>query len=181
MRIEETAFHPLRRVIIGLQPHCRKGKFARGIHVGMRHIDTAVEYGRFAEDYVFCPGLIMFQQIFDSLKPNKINNPRSIREMTDKPALSSFAKSLKTEDFTFQLNVRHITVYFMNIVKTAPVYIFIREIVQQITQGKNIQLLVQDCCTLGPHPLQIFYVTRSDIEHFKLRLPLFSNRMELLI
>ena len=30
MRIEETAFHPLRRVIIGLQPHCRKGKFARG-------------------------------------------------------------------------------------------------------------------------------------------------------
>ena len=101
--------------------------------------------------------------------------------MTDKSALSSLTQSLKTEDFAFQLDIRHISVYFMDIIKAAAVYIFIWKIVQQIMQGKKIQFLVQDGCTLRAYSLQIFYVTRSDIEHFKLRLPLFSNQKGWLI
>ena len=39
--------------------------------------------------------------------------------MTDKPALPSLTESLKAEDFTFQLDIGHVAVYFMNIIKAA--------------------------------------------------------------
>ena len=64
--------------------------------------------------------------------------PVPSEKLTDKSALSSLTKSLKTEDFAFQLDIRHIAVYFMNIIKAAAVYIFIWKIVQQIMQGKQI-------------------------------------------
>ena len=121
----------------------------------------------------------------DTLNQSLTRNDEQLRGVNQRfETLSSTLNTSLNElrkHFAFQLDIRHIAVYFMNIIKAAAVYIFIWKIVQQIMQGKKIQFLVQDGCTLRAYSLQIFYVTRSDIEHFKLRLPLFSNQKGWLI
>ena len=105
--------------------------------------------------------LVFPRQIFDALEPNQIHHTRSIGKMSDQTPLAAFSYRFKTQNLPFQLDIGHVSVYFMDIIKTATVYIFIGEIIQQIMQGKDIQLLVQHCRPLGADTLQILYVTRS--------------------
>ena len=109
--------------------------------------------------------LIPTHQVFDSLKPNQVNNTSTVRKMSHQTSLTSLAYRFKAQYLTFQLNIRHIAIYFMDVIKTASIYIFIREIVQQVTQGKDIQFLVQYGCPLRTNTLQILYVASGDVEH----------------
>ena len=59
VRVEETALHLLRRIIIRLQSHRRKFQIFRLVYIGMRHIDTSVENSRFTEDDIFFVQLIL--------------------------------------------------------------------------------------------------------------------------
>ena len=81
--------------------------------------------------------------------------------MSTQTSLTTFSHRFKTQDLTLQLNIRHIAIYFMDIIETASIYIFIRKIIQQIIQGIHIQFLVQHLRSLRTNPLQILYVTRS--------------------
>ena len=129
VRVEETAFHLLRRTVIRLQSHRGKFQIIWFIYIGMRHIDTSVENSWFAKDDIFLAKFILSQDILYALKPHQINDSCAIRKMRCQTALPSFTNSLKTEDFSFQLNIRHIAIYFMNVIDAAPVNIFIREII----------------------------------------------------
>ena len=85
--------------------------------------------------------------------------------MSHQPSLTSLTYRFEAQDLTFQLDIRHIAIYFMDVIKTASIYIFIREIIQQVAQGKDIQFLVQHSCPLGANTLQVLYVASGDVEH----------------
>ena len=129
VRVEETAFHLLRRTIIRLQPHRGKFQIIRFVYIRMRHIDTSVENSRFAENNIFLVKFILSQDVLYTLKPHQIHDSCTIRKMRCQTALPSFTNGLETEDFSFQLDIRHIAIYFMNVIDAAPVNIFIREII----------------------------------------------------
>jgi hypothetical protein len=80
--------------------------------------------------------------------------------MTDQTSLTSFPDCFKTKNFTAKLDIRHVPVYLMDVIKTATVNIFIREIIQQILKGTNIQFLRQDIRSLRAYSLQILDVAR---------------------
>ena len=76
--------------------------------------------------------LVTPHQELDALKPNQIDDTRTIRKMSHQPTLPSLANGFKTENLPFQLDIGHIAVYFMDVIQTASIYIFIGKIMQQI-------------------------------------------------
>ena len=165
MRIERTPLHLLRRIVIGLQPHGRQFQFGSRVNIRMSYIYPAIKDRRLAEYDIFLMDLVLPNQIFDALKPNQVNHTRSVREMGYQPSLSSFARRFKTQYLAFQLNIRHRPVNLLNVIDTATVHIFVREVIQQVVKGKYAQFLIKHRSTLRPDARQIFYVTRSQIEH----------------
>ena len=85
------------------------------------------------------------------MKPNQVDYPRTVREMGRQPPLPPFAYRLEAENLSFQLDIRHIAIYFVNVIDAAPVNIFIRKIINQIVQRVDFQLLVQYCGLLRPY------------------------------
>ena len=71
--------------------------------------------------------------------------------MSSQASLPSFSYRLEAENFSFQLDIRHVAIYFVNVIDAAPVNIFIREIINQIVQRVDFQLLVQYCGLLRPY------------------------------
>ena len=88
---------------------------------------TLADFGRKEIDLAEkeMPGLMALY----TLKPHQIHDSCTIRKMRCQTALPSFTNGLETEDFSFQLDIRHIAIYFMNVIDAAPVNIFIREII----------------------------------------------------
>ena len=160
MRIERTPFHLFSRIIIRLKSHSRKRQFGCRINIRMSNVNTSVKHGRLTEDNVFSIRLILAHHKLQSLKPYQINDSCSVREMTNQTSLASFPDCFKTKNFTAKLDIRHVPVYLMDVIKTATVNIFIREIIQQILKGTNIQFLRQDIRSLRAYSLQILDVAR---------------------
>ena len=50
------------------------------------------------------------------------------------PPLPPSAYRLEAENLSFQLDIRHIAIYLVNVIDAAPVNIFIREIIEQVMQ-----------------------------------------------
>ena len=165
MGVQTRTLHLFGGVVIGLKPHGREGQLASRINVRMSNIDSSVEHGRFTEYNVFFMSLVSTHQVFDALKPYQIDHTRSIREVCHQPALTAFTQRFETKNLAFQLNVRHIAVYLMHVIKTASIYIFIGEIIQEVVQGKDVQFLIQHSSPLRTNPLQVFYVACGQVEH----------------
>ena len=60
--------------------------------------------------------LVLAHQELDTLKPNQVDDTRPVREMSYQTPLTSLSDRLKTKNLPFQLDIRHIPVYFMNII-----------------------------------------------------------------
>ena len=75
------------------------------------------------------------KMIYSSLKPHQVHDSRTIREMSCETTLPAFTDRFETKDFTFQLDIRHIAIYLVNVIDAAPVDVFVGEIVNQIMQG----------------------------------------------
>jgi len=130
MGVERTALHFLRRIIIRTQPHRFKFQIGHSIHIRMGYVYTSVENRRLSKDDVFLTDLIFSYNIFHPLKPDQVHHSRSVGEMSHQSSVASFAHILETQDLTLQLYVRHVAIQLVYTVYTAPVYIFIREIIQ---------------------------------------------------
>ena len=109
----------------------------------MRYVYPSIEHGRLAEDQILLMHLIFIEQVFDALKPHQVHKARAVCEMSYQPAPSAFASSLETHDFTFQLDIRHGSIYLMNGIDAASVHILIGEIIEQIMERVDSKLLAQ--------------------------------------
>ena len=95
VRVERASLHLLRRIVIGLQPHGRELQFGSRVYVRMRNVYPAVKHRRLAEYDIFLMNLVLSYQIFDALKPNQVDYPRTVREVSYQPPLPSFTRRFK--------------------------------------------------------------------------------------
>ena len=160
MRVEVAPLHFFGCIIIRLKPHIRKHQFICRVNIRMSDVDTPVKYGRLAKNNVRLACLVFAFDEFQALKPNQIDHPGTIREMSNQPSLPSFAERLKTQYLPTQLDIRHIPVYLVDVIQPAAVYVFIREIIQQVLERTDIQFLLQNSSPLGTYTLQILYITQ---------------------
>ena len=159
--VQAAPLHAFRGVVVGLHPHVRQHQSLGRVDVGMGHIDAPVEDGRLPEDDVFRVYLVTPQKVLDALEPHEVHHTCPVGEVSHQPTLTPFAEGLEAEDFSFQLDIRHVAVNLMDVIETAAVDVFIREIVEQVVQGMEGQLLVEDSCPLRAYARQIHDITRS--------------------
>lgn len=113
----------------------------------MRNVYPAVKHRRFAEYDIFLMNLVLSYQIFDALKPNQVDYPRTVRKVSISRRCRPSPAVSKPKDFTFQLDIRHRTVYFTDAIDAAAVYVFIKEN-NTINHGRK------RCPILIEHPAQ---------------------------
>jgi hypothetical protein len=165
IRVQVAPLHPFRRIVIRLQAHGRKRQFRRRVNIRMGDVDASVEHGRLSENDVFLVGLILSGYELQALEPDQVHDTGTVGEMTDQPPLPPLSQRLEAQDLSPQLDVWHVPVDFTDEIHPASVYVLVREIIQQVLEGIDFQLLVQDSRTLRSYPLQILDVSCSQIEH----------------
>ena len=74
--------------------------------------------------------------------------------------LPSIAESLETQNLPLELYVGHRAVYFRYAVYTAPIHILVREMIQQVPEGTDSQLLLQNFSPVRSHTWEKLDVAR---------------------
>ena len=119
----------------------------------MSDVYASVEYRRLTKNNVRFVRFVFALNKFQALKPNQVNDSCTVREMPDQTALPSFAKGFEAQYLSAQLDVRHIPVYLMNVIKPAAVYVFIRKLIQKVLEGTDVQFLLQNGSPMGAYSL----------------------------
>ena len=152
--------HPLRGVVIRPQAHGRKRHAVGTIDVRMSDVHPPSEHGRLAEHDILLPAPVLSADELYPLKPHQISHPRAVREMRHQTSLPSIAESLETQNLPLELYVGHRAVYFRYAVYTAPIHILVREMIQQVPEGTDSQLLLQNFSPVRSHTWEKLDVAR---------------------
>ena len=123
------------------------------VHLGVGYADVAVETGRFAEQQV---GVVVLQASvgqLDAPEPDKFHRPRAVGEECGEPLFPPGTLYILCHNLSLQLHVGHSIHQIGHTVNHAAVNVFVREMVQQIAQGEDLQLITQP---LGSHGAYAF-------------------------
>ena len=131
----------------------------------MSNINSPVEHCGLAEDKIFLARLVTPLYIFYTTEPYKVNKPRTVEKVRNKPATHTLAHLLETAYLPTKLHKRHIARKFRHLEEAATVDIFIREIVQQVVQGKYLKFPVEQGGALLAHPWKVFYISCCGVQH----------------
>ncbi len=123
----------------------------------MRNIPLAVEEIGFSEDDVLLVELVLAFDETDTLKPDQVDEAGTVGKMRHQPPFPSFSKGFKGGDLPLQLDVGLRLVNLVHVVHPRPVDISIGVPPKQVSQRKDIELLLQDIGSFGSHAGNIFY------------------------
>ena len=80
--------------------------------------------------------------------------------MRHQTPLPSLAESLETQNLPLELYVGHRAVYFRYAVYAAPIDILVRKMIQQVPEGTDSQLLLQNFSPVRSHTREKLDVAR---------------------
>ena len=152
-------FHFLGGVVIGLQAqHFGRGQLGGSFHFGMNNVIPAIEQGGFPENYVFHSGFVFFGHKADTFEPNQLDGLFAVCKHRREPLPFSFTDFFEPQNFSFNLNERHILGYFTQFVEPASVYISVGIMPQQILDRVDRKFFVEHFGFFRPDTRQKFNV-----------------------
>ena len=147
-----------------MQTHAREFQFLSTVHVGMGDVDAVVEDGRFTEDHVSHPRLVVLLGVFAALEPHEVGNARAVSEMGDDTFLArTHLEGFETQDMSHDLHEGHIPRQFVDGVYFRTVDILIGIVLEQVAIGVDAELVAQNLLPVGTHPRQVLYVLFEDV------------------
>ena len=147
-RAEVHALHALRGIIIRTEAHARDIKALSRVDVGVSDVDASVENGGFAEDNELHADDVAFLDVLPVLKPDEVDDAGAVGKMGNGALLTTRANNLIAENLASQLNVRHVSVYLMDVIKTATVDMLVGKVIEEVVECGDAQLLTQHFGTL---------------------------------
>ena len=140
----------------------------KGIDVRVCDVPLPVEERRLPEDNILLVKLVLALYKSDPLKPDQVHITGAIGEVGHQTPPAPLAKGLEGGDPPFQLDVSLCAVDLMHVVDARAVDVTVWIPAKEVTQSKEIDLLVEDLCPFGSHAGDKFYVGLQDIHR---RLP----------
>ena len=166
-RRQPCLFHLLRGDIIGLHAHVVELYLIGLVHLRMGELYAAVEQPRFAEDHVAGMWMEVVAHIFCTVEPDELTDRRAVGEPCDKPFLPrSYRRLVEAQHLADDLYECHVGRQLADSVDVGAVYILIRVVLQQVTEGVDAKFLAQYLFAPRSYARQEFYVLLEKIVHY---------------
>ena len=144
---EALLFHAFRHVIEGHHVERLAGSLSSHLHLGMRQTDTPVEKGGLGQHQISNAATIGLGHPLGTVEPHQLHEARAIAESCHHATTAPLALHAEVHDLPFELHIGHAVLQIADAVDDAAVHVFVRETVEHVAYGCDLQLLVEDAGT----------------------------------
>ena len=132
----------------------------------MSHLYTVVKDGRLAENHILRTDFVPRHDLLAVVEPYEVHDAGTVGEVCHDAHLPwSHLKLLETQDASHNLHERHVTRQFMDSVYPRTVYMFIREVLQQVSIRFYTQFLTEYLLAVGAYARQVHDVLLQNVHY----------------